>query len=194
MDSTFAAEKPARPVVAPPDAPLAPGIENKPAPAAAAAAVAHRSASLSGSSTRRDGEITENEKADSALEPATEVAPKTRPDEGTNKGEALPEPAEEHQWISGMQLFTVMAGVVLACFLMFLDTTVIVTVSSLCPLPSICRLHHQSNTDLEALTSKGHPVHHKRLPLFKRCGLVWKRISASQRRLAALDGQGLLSF
>ena len=37
---------------------------------------------------------------------------------------------EDHEFISGIKLILVMAGVTLACFLMLLDTSIITTVSS----------------------------------------------------------------
>lgn len=40
------------------------------------------------------------------------------------------QPEEEHNWATGIQLLTIMAAITLVCFLMLLDTSIIVTVNS----------------------------------------------------------------
>ena len=36
---------------------------------------------------------------------------------------------DEHQWVTGVPLFTIMGAICLVCFLMLLDTSIIATVS-----------------------------------------------------------------
>ena len=46
--------------------------------------------------------------------------------------EAAPAPpAEEPEWVSGVKLWTIMSGITLTCFLMLLDTSIIVTVGGI---------------------------------------------------------------
>ena len=37
---------------------------------------------------------------------------------------------DEHKWVTGVPLFTIMGAICLVCFLMLLDTSIIATVSS----------------------------------------------------------------
>lgn len=109
---SFNIEKPALPIVAPPDAPLDPlDPLNSEVHGQNPETVA---ASPSRSSTHQEGDVTENEQLESKS--------------GTPWREAEAEDKEGQVWISGIQLFTVMACVTLVCFLMFLDTSIIATV------------------------------------------------------------------
>jgi hypothetical protein len=117
MEATYNIEEPSKPVVAPPAQPLDPTrVDEEP--------VDKRAASLSGSSTRRDGDITENEKADSVIDPG--AVPSAAADAQPKSEQPLEPP--EHEWIEGPRLVMVMTGVTLACFLMFLDNSIISTV------------------------------------------------------------------
>jgi hypothetical protein len=124
METTHTVREPSKPAVAEVAAPLdTADMDEKP----------HndKAASLSASSTRRDGDVTDNEKANSVGESALK---EPLPADKEPAVESTERP--EQEWIEGPRLIMVMTGVTLACFLMFLDTSIIVTVSS--PQPA----HH----------------------------------------------------
>ncbi len=69
---------------------------------------------------------------DAAAEPGPEISSDA---EKTVDGSAQPKGADEdHEYITGMKLFSVMSSVTLCCFLMLLDTSIITTVRSSLPL------------------------------------------------------------
>ncbi len=51
-------------------------------------------------------------------------------------------PEDDHEYITGIKLFLVMAGVTLVCFLMLLDTSIITTV---CPYSQMTRWRQWAN-------------------------------------------------
>jgi hypothetical protein len=82
--------------------------------------------------------------------------------------------SDNWEYISGFKLFVVLAAITVSCFLMMLDTSVIVTVSE--------PLHEMSQRSLEPLliSKSGHPTYNQRLPLPPRCWLVWECLSLGQ--------------
>lgn len=67
--------------------------------------------------------------------PLTDSKPSSEHDLEKDGGEVQPVPTKksirddsDHEWITGIKLFLVMAGMTLACFLMLLDTSIITTV------------------------------------------------------------------
>lgn len=48
--------------------------------------------------------------------------------EAREEGSDVPEEPEDHQYLSGMRLFMVLAGLTLAVFLMLLDASIVATV------------------------------------------------------------------
>jgi hypothetical protein len=70
----------------------------------------------------------------------------------------------EHEYITGIQLWLVMASVTLVIFLMLLDISIIVTVS-------LAVLNYKPKKLLT--TATGHPSNYQRFPLVARCWMVW---------------------
>ncbi len=70
-------------------------------------------------------------------------------------GEVTPAGAPEntHEYITGVKLFLVMAGVTLVCFLMLLDTSIITTVCPYSPSLNISALLTASRPFLELLVT-----------------------------------------
>jgi hypothetical protein len=85
------------------------------------------------------------------IEPSSEVSPD--PEKGA-EGEVKPIHAveDDYEYITGIKLFLVMAGVTLACFLMLLDTSIITTV---CPYSHVIErplfAYHSTRPSLELL-------------------------------------------
>jgi hypothetical protein len=74
-----------------------------------------------------DSEVNEPNKPTEGLESSQGIS--SDPEKGAD-GTVIPaNTSEEHQYITGVKLFLVMAAVTLACFLMLLDTSIITTVS-----------------------------------------------------------------
>jgi hypothetical protein len=48
----------------------------------------------------------------------------------TGTASFTPPVTEEHDWVSGIKLLTIMAAITLVCFLMLLDTSIVVTVKA----------------------------------------------------------------
>jgi hypothetical protein len=53
------------------------------------------------------------------IQPNSERVPQSAPN--------APAAAQEPEWISGFKLFTIMTAITLVCFLMLLDTSIVVT-------------------------------------------------------------------
>lgn len=109
---------------------------------------------------------------DTRAAPETSVAApdgETQPTEtAENKGE------DEHEYITGFRLFTVMAAITLCVFLFLLDTAIIATVR----IP----LHSRR---LRLTNPQGHPVHHEPVQFSRGCRLVRRRLPTSLRSPSA---------
>lgn len=88
---------------------------------------------------------------------------------------------EERKYLTGLKLFLVCAAVTLVCFLVLLDTAIIVTVCFYCGA---------NNSDLTYpfLSCLGHSSNHDQISFTSRLGLVWQLVSDCKvRSLLLLD-------
>lgn len=84
----------------------------------------------------------ESEKKDQALSSSQldDVRPESgtmaEPDQPAERASGAP-PSQEEVWVTGFKLFTIMASLSLVCFLMLLDTSIIVTASTPVQIPYV---------------------------------------------------------
>lgn len=107
---------------------------------------------------------------------STETIQENRENEKKDEPSALVVPPTP-KYLSGYRLFLVMTCVTLVCWLMFLDSSIIVTVSQSC--------RETLSEIFGADTVIGHSSDYRRIPLSWRYWLVWKRVSPRKRSISA---------
>jgi hypothetical protein len=91
---------------------------------------------------------------------------------------------EQPDYVTGLKLWSMMAGVTLVCFVMLLDISIVSTVCR--PARFVGRRELAANPSMA-----GDAEDHQRFSQLGQRRLVWRRLPVSQCRLATIDRQNL---